>query len=394
MKKLIVTAKGQHSHGFPFNYKRVKRLSRESGKSFEEVETLLHKIWKELRPGNRSLLDSKETELAKSIQDMEAIRHLYRRATVELGLDNSPLTNKKSNRPSSEDAAIRRSLHDDQNSLTVHPDTETDFDYGDHDRLTVLATVQGFNDETARDYLISLGYPKSLIETLRDYNGDFGDIGYPSSLQAEHKSAFNRYCSKMLRHGSYKEHGSLVQIASVMARFITGLVVRGVNPFRPEVLNRQKVLDIALAGVMLRKALKKLQRKERAQYPFFSGVEAPKLAVCLRNRRPDGSVNLEFFLTYRVPLKSVNIKDSVGKKNEVIRTQSVRIVRDQGFIPNNKQFGVFNYTITFLRPVMVNWCTETGGWGRIFDVLQNQISIPSLQAYPIFGRSVKPKRTN
>jgi hypothetical protein len=109
----------------PYNYKRVKRLSRMSGKSEEYVTKLFDAEYAKLKPQHDNKGETDESRYANDSQfDGELVKQLYTAVLNRLGINSD-------------------------------------------DSPTSTSRVHGFNLEESVKYLLDIGYSKQFVASYR-----------------------------------------------------------------------------------------------------------------------------------------------------------------------------------------------------------------------------------
>ena len=190
----------------PYNYKRVKRLSRMSGKSIKEVEDLFVEEYAKLKPqDDNKRTNADERYINDAEFDQELVGQLYKAVMKRLGIndDSSP---------------------------------------------TSESRVHGFNLEESVKYLLDIGYSKQFVASLKN-SPKLALIHYPKFLNPKYKPQFERYFERKILNNGYQTEHAIVFYARALAGFVTKLFDAKVNPFSKKVIDARTLPLSALRSL-------------------------------------------------------------------------------------------------------------------------------------------------
>ena len=191
-----------HKELNPYNYKRIKRFSRMSGKSEQEVEQIFKEEYAKLKPQPEQKNDHKETRyIDDSKFDRTLLSQLYNRVMERLGIANESLS------------------------------------------FVMESRVHGFNLERSEKYLLDIGYSKKFVDELKT-SPEITLIHYPKYLDSKYKKSFEYYFEKKILGKNYQIEHPIVFYARTLAGFITHLYEAKKNPFS-KIVTEAKSLPIS-----------------------------------------------------------------------------------------------------------------------------------------------------
>ena len=192
----------------PYNYKRVKRLARMSGKSEKEVEDLFVEEYAKLKPQADNKRENKDERYINDAEfDRELVGQLYKSVMKRLGIAT------------------------DDESLPVSE-----------------SRVHGFNLEESVKYLLDIGYSEQFVASLKN-SPKLALVHYPKYLNQKYKASFERYFERKILNNSYQTEHAVVFYARTLAGFITKLFDAKINPFSKKVIEARTLPISALRSL-------------------------------------------------------------------------------------------------------------------------------------------------
>lgn len=185
----------------PYNYKRVRRLSRMSG---VPEETVMHYFMQEYA----RIIEEAKAKGAKDTTHLDSyqLSQLYGNVTSRLGVaDNSLIVKQKSA------TSLSKSFE-------------------------MKAHLSGFDIPTAERYMTEVGYSSNFIQRLKN-SPRIELIHYPKYLHTKYKKAFNVFFEKQVLTNKHKTEHAIVFYARTVALFITTLFKAGKDPFSTLIKN-------------------------------------------------------------------------------------------------------------------------------------------------------------
>lgn len=268
----------------PYNYKRLRRLSRMSGKPYKEVASLFSRLYKKLLEDLNAKKD--ESYLSDRQLDADMIEQLYQQAMTKLGIANEGLTNREQTSTQtsiSVDKEFEDEVDNDTRlfSLSPKPTIKTDRSrsgqvYKSRYRARMasptgiviggesltstsslvlgydnfgesLSRFQGFNIAKAETYLRDLGYSRTFVTSLTR-NPTISLVHFPKWLNPEFKADFERFFERALLNRKDKVDHAVVFYARTVAEFVTKLFDRGDNPFN---LGVREIRNLPISALAL-----------------------------------------------------------------------------------------------------------------------------------------------
>lgn len=215
----------------PFNYKRIKRLSRMSGLQEEAVHNLIVQEYQGLKQQrDEKDLDIGQRALNEAQFDTELLKQLYGRVLTRLGIEN---------------------------------------DY------QMEAAMHGFDLKSAETYLLDVGYSKPYVENLKR-SPVLTLISYPKFLNKKHKKKFEYMFEKELLKNTGQTKHPLIFYAEAVGKFITDFDKRDKDPFS-ELVKEAKTLPLSALKSLYRYKYDVVLRHIRQFYGFkWKDVNAVK----------------------------------------------------------------------------------------------------------------------
>lgn len=181
----------------PYNYSRVKRLSRMSGKTQEEVLKTFNERYEQI------VREKQERGEDVTHLDSYQLSELYEQVTKILGVNNEPLTVQASAEP----ATFEANAH-----------------------------LVGFDVAVAEKYLQEVGYTSNFISRLKN-SPRVELVQYPKYLHPMYKKKFSTFFERCMLEGNHRKEHSICFYARTVADFITQLVKAKKDPFTKLIMN-------------------------------------------------------------------------------------------------------------------------------------------------------------